>query len=83
MRFLIVTATGVAFALGQGAPALADTTAGKTAFAAKGCNACHYTDGPAKEKTIDDQLAKKGPELWYAGSKFQKKFLLLHQKLLH
>lgn len=44
-------------------------------FDAKGCGDCHYTVGPAKEKTIDDQLAKKGPELWYAGSKFQEKWL--------
>lgn len=41
----------------------------------KDCTSCHYTDGPAKEKTIADQLAKKGPELWYAGSKFQKAWL--------
>jgi len=40
------------------------------------CINCHYTNGPAKEKTIADQLAKKGPELWYAGSKFQKPWLL-------
>ena len=44
-------------------------------FEGSGCNGCHYTDGPAKEKTIDDQLAKKGPELWYAGSKFQAPWL--------
>jgi len=42
----------------------------------KGCVDCHYTTGPAREKTISDQLAKKGPELWYAGSKFQKKWLV-------
>ena len=42
----------------------------------KDCSSCHYTDGPAKEKTISDQLAKKGPELWYAGSKFQKEWLV-------
>jgi mono/diheme cytochrome c family protein len=53
----------------------ADPAAGKKLFQAKNCQECHYTDGPAKEKTIDDQLAKKGPELWYAGSKFQKAWL--------
>jgi mono/diheme cytochrome c family protein len=42
----------------------------------KGCTSCHYTKGPAREKTIADQLAKKGPELWYAGSKFQKAWLV-------
>ena len=44
-------------------------------FEAKGCGECHYSVGPAREKTIDDQLAKKGPELWYAGSKFQADWL--------
>lgn len=48
---------------------------GKKTFEAKKCGECHQQTGPAKEKTIADQLAKKGPELWYAGSKFQKSFL--------
>lgn len=48
---------------------------GKKIFDSKNCGSCHQTVGPAKEKTIEDQLAKKGPELWYAGSKFQKAFL--------
>ncbi len=48
---------------------------GADVFKSKGCAACHYTDGPAKEKTIADQLAKKGPELWYAGSKFRPGWL--------
>ncbi len=67
---------GLAIAvLALAAPAEADPAAGKAAFEANKCGDCHYTDGPAKEKTIADQLAKKGPELWYAGSKFQKKWL--------
>jgi len=65
----MVILTGVA------SSGLADPAAGKAVFEAKGCSECHYTDGPAREKTIDDQLAKKGPELWYAGSKFQKAWL--------
>jgi len=56
-------------------PSRADSVAGEAAFTANDCTACHYTDGPAKEKTINDQLAKKGPELWYAGSKFQREWL--------
>ena len=56
-------------------PGHADPAAGEAAFKAGECTACHYTDGPAKEKTIDDQLAKKGPELWYAGGKFQREWL--------
>lgn len=50
--------------------------AGDAVFKGKNCNSCHYTQGPAKEKSIADQLAKKGPELWYAGSKFQKEWLV-------
>ena len=34
--------------------------AGEKVFKASKCQDCHYTKGPAKEKTIDDQLAKKG-----------------------
>lgn len=48
---------------------------GKAVFDSKKCGDCHYTEGPAREKSIADQLAKKGPELWYAGSKFQKEWL--------
>jgi cytochrome c553 len=53
----------------------ADPAAGEKLFTDNKCNDCHYTQGPAREKSIDDQLAKKGPELWYAGSKFQKPWL--------
>ena len=55
--------------------AQADTAAGQAAFEETGCQSCHYTQGRATEKTIADQLAKKGPELWYAGSKFQQPWL--------
>ena len=58
-----------------GSIAWADPAAGGALFKSKGCEGCHYTDEPAREKTIDDQLAKKGPELWYAGSKFQQPWL--------
>ncbi|HCV21419.1 MAG TPA: hypothetical protein DF863_08175 [Gammaproteobacteria bacterium] len=55
--------------------ARADAAAGKEVFQGSDCQSCHYTQGPATEKSIDDQLAKKGPELWYAGSKFQGPWL--------
>lgn len=48
---------------------------GANVFKSRNCEGCHYTTGPAREKTIADQLAKKGPELWYAGSKFQSAWL--------
>jgi mono/diheme cytochrome c family protein len=75
MKFLLAASLGCVALLTAGGTAWADTAAGKAAFEAKGCGGCHYTEGPAREKTIDDQLAKKGPELWYAGSKFQKDWL--------
>ncbi|MFQ5437848.1 MAG: hypothetical protein ACE5DK_03350, partial [Paracoccaceae bacterium] len=70
-----IAALGAACWIASVTAGLADAAAGKAAFEAQGCNACHYTDGPAKEKTIEDQLAKKGPELWYAGDKFQQEWL--------
>jgi mono/diheme cytochrome c family protein len=57
------------------APGQADPAAGEQLFNDKACMDCHVTAGPATEKTIEDQLAKKGPELWYAGSKFQPAWL--------
>ena len=73
MRLLAVTVSlGAALLVMTTAPSYA---AGGDAIFKKSCASCHYTDGPAKEKTIADQLAKKGPELWYAGSKFQKDWL--------
>jgi mono/diheme cytochrome c family protein len=73
MKLLAVTVSiGAAMLVMTTAPSYA---AGGDAIFKKSCASCHYTDGPAKEKTIADQLAKKGPELWYAGSKFQKAWL--------
>ena len=75
MKHALAVIFGAAFVLAAASAGSANAATGKEVFAAKGCDGCHYTDGPAKEKTIDDQLAKKGPELWYAGSKFQKAWL--------
>jgi len=74
MRRLVVSVSfGVALLVMAVSPANA---AGDAVFKANNCSSCHYTTGPAQEKSIADQLAKKGPELWYAGSKFQKDWLL-------
>ncbi|MBT4425668.1 MAG: c-type cytochrome, partial [Rhodospirillaceae bacterium] len=75
MKPILVTAMSMVYLVAMASTASASPAAGKAAFEVKGCSGCHYTDGPAREKTIDDQLAKKGPELWYAGSKFQKAWL--------
>ncbi|MDA1100303.1 MAG: c-type cytochrome [Proteobacteria bacterium] len=74
MKLMLTATLGAAF-LFAAASLSPVAAAGKDVFEAKGCGGCHYTEGPAREKTIDDQLAKKGPELWYAGSKFQKDWL--------
>ncbi|MCP4696598.1 MAG: c-type cytochrome [Gammaproteobacteria bacterium] len=73
MRLAVSASMGAALLMM--ASVQADPAAGQKVFQEKGCQDCHYTDGPAKEKTIADQQAKKGPELWYAGSKFQKAWL--------
>ncbi len=58
-----------------GAPGVLYAKDGMVVFTENKCNACHQTEGPAGEKTIEDVLRKKGPELWYAGSKFRPGFL--------
>ena len=75
MRRVTSAYLGAALLIMATASVQATSAAGKKIFQAKKCQACHYTKGPAREKTIADQLAKKGPELWYAGSKFQKAWL--------
>ena len=75
MRRTLISFVSVALMTAAATPGRADPAAGEQAFTANKCNDCHYTRGPATEKTIADQLAKKGPELWYAGSKFQKAWL--------
>jgi cytochrome c553 len=75
MKRLVIFFMGVALLAAVAAPGRAQAAAGEQVFTDNKCNGCHYTQGPATEKTIADQLAKKGPELWYAGSKFQKAWL--------
>lgn len=48
---------------------------GKKIFGAKKCGDCHATSGPSKIASVEDWGKKKGPDLWYAGSKFQKEWL--------
>ena len=75
MRLASIVLLGMAACAVAATPSRADPAAGQAAFDGNGCAECHYTEGPAREKTIADQLAKKGPELWYAGSKFQAAWL--------
>ncbi|VAX11315.1 hypothetical protein MNBD_GAMMA26-888 [hydrothermal vent metagenome] len=71
----LATTVSMAAAVLLGVSAGQVNASGEKLFTDNNCNGCHYTQGPAREKTIDDQLAKKGPELWYAGSKFQQAWL--------
>ncbi len=75
MRLIEKLLMGTAALVLAASPGQADPAAGEKVFNANACTECHYTQGPAREKTIADQLAKKGPELWYAGSKFQTEWL--------
>ena len=48
---------------------------GKTIFAAR-CASCHNISGPAP-KTFEGVLKRKAPDLFYAGSKFKRAWLVL------
>ena len=54
---------------------LAQVTEGQVIFTQSNCVSCHQVRGPATEETIKEVYEKKGPELWYAGSKFAPGFL--------
>lgn len=75
MRHAISISLGAALVVLASVPGHANPAAGKAVFEGNQCQTCHYTEGPARETSISDQLAKKGPELWYAGSKFQRPWL--------
>lgn len=48
---------------------------GDKIFADKKCGECHAVQGPSKINSIDERLKKKGPDLWFAGSKFNMEWL--------
>ncbi|OGQ54760.1 MAG: hypothetical protein A3J24_03985 [Deltaproteobacteria bacterium RIFCSPLOWO2_02_FULL_53_8] len=75
IKLISATLIAVAFSIVCTAYAAAGVAEGKRIFDGKKCGSCHQSTGPAKEKTIKDQFAKKGPELWYAGSKFKPGFI--------
>ena len=54
---------------------IAEAADGKTVIEQNRCASCHDMSGNVA-KTIADVLNKKAPDLFYAGSKFQDKFLV-------
>jgi len=55
-------------------PARGSGMAGRRIFMDAGCARCHRVTRPGS-LTRADFLAQKGPDLWYAGSKFKEAFL--------
>lgn len=54
----------------------ADPAAGEGVFAAKQCESCHAMSGPVAAVPVEERPGIKGPPLWFAGSKFQKEWLI-------
>lgn len=48
---------------------------GEEVFKSRKCNDCHSVT-KTQVKTFEDKLKKKGPDLWYAGSKYQSEWLV-------
>lgn len=57
------------------APGVTMAADGKGIFEAKKCGGCHLMTGPNPDKTFADKLKRKGPDLWFAGSKYKKDWL--------
>ena len=48
---------------------------GKEVFKSQKCGSCHSLT-QSVDTSFQDQLKKKGPDLWYAGSKYQKAWIV-------
>jgi len=73
LSFLLLALFGVGFLFSL--PAFGHGEAGEQTFKAKGCGACHRVSRPKGGITRSAFLAQKGPDLWYAGTKFKEGFL--------
>ena len=62
------------FSLYLTAPQISMAADGKTVIEQNRCAGCHEMNG-GKAGTIAEVLSRKAPDLFYAGSKFQEKFL--------
>jgi mono/diheme cytochrome c family protein len=79
MRRVRRVAWGIGTALLCALPALTGAAgpedAGRAAFERLGCGGCHAVTRPAAGITLGDRVARKGPDLWFAGSKFRPGWL--------
>ncbi len=67
---------GLAFATAVAAAMLTQPATAETAADLKAqCGACHALEKPATP-TLDRLWARKGPDLWYAGDKFNRDWLV-------
>lgn len=71
----LVIALILSAALATSHQSLAGAAEGGRIFKEKGCGGCHAVTGPAKFKSIEERLKKKGPDLWFAGNKFKEEWL--------
>lgn len=65
---------GVLIAMAAG-PAAAPAVAQDTADLKSQCASCHALEKPANP-TVDRLWTRKGPDLWYAGAKFNREWLV-------
>jgi len=72
MKRLLLLCGVLAFSLSAGVAAAAD---GKALVDQHKCASCHKMSGPAV-KTIAEVMQRKAPDLFYAGSKFNKEWLV-------
>ena len=76
LRIVTVILVALTMLVGIGIyQSMAGSAEGKGIFASKKCGDCHLMAGPNTDKTFADKLNRKGPDLWFAGSKFKKDWL--------
>lgn len=54
---------------------VAEAHVGRDIFKGHGCDACHVVEGPSNLHKIKERVKQKGPDLWFAGSKFKPGYL--------
>ena len=72
IRFLLLSAFLV---LSMPYGTVAEAKSGAEIFKGKGCGDCHAVNGSSNLKEHQDRVKQKGPDIWFAGSKFKKAWL--------